>query len=121
MTIRLREVTPLRSVGGCVFTEDAQMVGEGKELLEIAHRIVHTAYTGQGVDIPESADQKGAFRKSEIIVMFIPVKKSFVREQLFFEGGDMVFRPVAAMIEIIHGDHAQGAGVQVYRADGLGI
>src|SRR5450432_1592124 len=76
MAIGLRKIPPLGSVGNGVFAEDAQMVTVLQELIHNGHRVVRPSHAGQGVDIPECADQESAFGKTKIVIVFVAIEQA---------------------------------------------
>src|SRR5687768_5786162 len=55
MTIGLRVISPLRSVEANIFAKDSQMVGKGKDSIKSFSRVINTADTCKGINIPECA------------------------------------------------------------------
>src|SRR5258706_14261373 len=59
MTIGLREISPLRTIGSGILTKNAQVIAERQQLIQVAHGIIHPAHTGQGIYIPKSTYEEG--------------------------------------------------------------
>ncbi len=121
MAIGLREIAPLGSIGAYILTEDAEVVAEAQQLVEVFDGIIHPAHAGQCIHIPEGAYEECGIGKAKIIVMFIAVEEPMIGQQFLFQFGDMELCFFRALIDIAHGDHTEGTGIQVGCANGLWI
>ena len=74
VTIRLRIVTPLRSIQADILAENTEVVGILKDAIEGADGIIHTPDTRQSIDIPECAYKEGGFRLAEIVLVHVSIE-----------------------------------------------
>ena len=95
MRIGLGKIAPQRSrPGENVFRQQTRRIADGKRVLEDLPRLVAPSGEGEGVGVPERADQKSRLRMAEIVGLVIAHDKAVAHEA----PGDDVERFVHARI-----------------------